>query len=64
MAGHEAANSFASELDIDDPLFPQKAVLSTRQMHRELRETIAATRETIVRSKALLAEVDRVLGKG
>lgn len=63
MAGHQAPYSLLSELDPDDPEFPEKAALLSRQMRCELMETIAASKETIARSNAVLDEVDRVLGK-
>ena len=46
MAGHQAPHSLLSELDPNDPQFPEKAALLSRQMQCELMETIAASKET------------------
>jgi hypothetical protein len=62
MAGDQSACLSQLELDPSDPQFPQKAVASNSEMRRELREAIAATRKTIDRSKAAIAEADRILG--
>ena len=49
--------------DIDDPDFGALCRMWTRQMRSEMQETIAVTMHTLAQSRALMAEVDRVLAR-
>jgi hypothetical protein len=47
--------------DIDDPDFQALCAAWTGQMRHEMQETIATTWDTIAKSRALMAEIDRML---
>jgi hypothetical protein len=49
--------------DITDPSFPALCAIWTRQMRSEMQETIALTRKTLAESRALMAEVDRIIAR-
>lgn len=59
MVGH----SSPSELNCDDPQFPQQIAVWVAQAQHDMQLTVVATKKTIYESRALLANVDRVLAR-
>jgi hypothetical protein len=52
-----------SDLDIRDPDFEYAMGLWANQMHSEINALVAATREVIDDSTAMMAEADRILAR-
>ena len=49
--------------DTTDPNFPALCAVWTGQMRSEMQETIGLTRKTLAESRALMAEVDRIIAR-
>ena len=60
MTGRPPRCSFPN-IDVRDRDFPRRSMLWAHQQHGEVAELIAGSKETLVVSRALLEEADRLL---